>query len=155
MQPSVAPVGPPDLKLAGLQVWVHGYQFPELDDEWDGNWLRVTAHCGSSGADVWVGGAILDTVSFYGLRKGLTEIHRTMTGKAELSSLEPELKAFVEMVDKLGHLTVRVEITPDHMSQHHWFEFEADQSHLPAIVSQCDALLARHPVRGKRERLGV
>ena len=30
--------------------WVHGWQFPEAQDLWDGNWLNVTAHCGQSGA---------------------------------------------------------------------------------------------------------
>ena len=41
-----------DLKLEGLQIWVHGRQFPDLHDYWDGNWLRVTAHCGGSGASI-------------------------------------------------------------------------------------------------------
>ena len=47
-----ADLGVPDLKLAGLQLWVHGREFPESEDADDGNWLRVTAHCGASGASV-------------------------------------------------------------------------------------------------------
>jgi len=41
-----AKLGMPDLKLEGLQIWIHGRQFPDAADYWDGNWLRVTAHCG-------------------------------------------------------------------------------------------------------------
>jgi hypothetical protein len=58
--------GPPAIHVGALKIWVHGYQFPESTDAWDGNWLRVTAHCAASGASVVVTGAILDTVTFSG-----------------------------------------------------------------------------------------
>ena len=47
-----ADFGEPDLKLAGFQLWVHGRRFPESGGYYDGNWLRVTARCGASGASV-------------------------------------------------------------------------------------------------------
>lgn len=46
-------LGQPDIKLNGLQIWIHGRQYPNEEDYWDGNWLNVTAHCGSQGAEVW------------------------------------------------------------------------------------------------------
>jgi hypothetical protein len=45
-------------------------------------------------------------------------------------------------------LHVRVEITPDHLAQGHWFEFEIDQSYLPSAVAQLTSLLAAFPVKG-------
>ena len=45
-------LGEPALRIAGFQLWVHGYQFPDSNDYWDGNWLRVTVHCGAAGASV-------------------------------------------------------------------------------------------------------
>jgi hypothetical protein len=54
-------LGPPSLHLKAFQFWVHGRQFPEAQDRWDGNWLNVTVHCGEAGASVWATGAILDT----------------------------------------------------------------------------------------------
>jgi hypothetical protein len=54
-----AGLGEPDLKFAGFQIWIHGRQLPDNQDYYDGNWLRVTAHCGASGASVWAQGAIL------------------------------------------------------------------------------------------------
>jgi hypothetical protein len=61
MTPNLSPedLGEPALKVAGFQLWIHGRQFPDSTDYYDGNWLRVTAHCGSSGASVWVQGAML------------------------------------------------------------------------------------------------
>lgn len=44
--------GEPSLSIAGFQLWVHGRQFPEATDFYDGNWLRVTAHCKASAASV-------------------------------------------------------------------------------------------------------
>jgi hypothetical protein len=41
--------------------------------------------------------------------------------------------------------TLTVKITPDHMTQEHRFQFELDQSYLPAVVEQCRAILARYP----------
>ncbi len=52
-------LGVPNLKIAGLQIWVHGRERAESYDDSDGNWLMATSHCGESGASVWVSGAIL------------------------------------------------------------------------------------------------
>jgi hypothetical protein len=52
-------LGEPALTVAGFQLWIHGREYPESEDLYDGNWLRVTAHCGASGASVWADGAIV------------------------------------------------------------------------------------------------
>jgi len=41
-----------------------------------------------------------------------------------------------------------VEITPDHLTQRHRFEFTLDQSYLPPFIGQLRALAGRFPVRG-------
>lgn len=43
-------LGKPDLTISGLKVWVHGREYENSDDYWDGNWLRVTANCAEKGA---------------------------------------------------------------------------------------------------------
>ena len=52
--------------------------------------------------------------------------------------------------DGAGHLAVRAEITPDHLAQGHWFEFEIDQSYLPTTVAQLESALTEFPVKGIR-----
>lgn len=141
-------LGPPDLTLAGFQLWVHGYQFPEINDAWDGNWLRVTAHCGASEASVWASGVFLETMSILRFGNGLAALHETLRGVAVLGSDEPDLLVRAAATDRVGHVTVRVELTPDHMTQEHLFEFAVDQSYLPSADAQCRTLLERHPVRG-------
>src|SRR2546426_12437700 len=119
--PTPEQLGPPSLRLAFLQIWVHGRQFPDAMDRWDGNWLNGIVHCGKDGASVWAHGAILDTVALSQFRDDLDRVSRTLAGEAVLESAEPNLKAHVRSSDNAGHLRVRVEITPDNLLQGHWF----------------------------------
>ena len=72
-------LGPPAIRFAGLQIWIHGRQFPESMDHWDGNWLNVTAHCDQAGASVWATGAILDTIGLLRFRDELEQLPQTLS----------------------------------------------------------------------------
>lgn len=141
-------LGPPSVRLKAFQLWVHGRQFPEAQDQWDGNWLNVTVHCGHSGASVWATGAILDSIGLVRFRNDLERLHQSLSGEAVLESHEPNVRLRVASSDGAGHLLVRAEITPDHLAQGHWFEFEIDQSYLPAAVAQLNSVLTEFPVKG-------
>lgn len=67
-----------------------------------------------------------------------------------LQAVEPYLGIAIEPADRLGHLTLRVEITPELGRQEHSFEFEIDQTYLPDIARQCAAIVAevRSPPTG-------
>lgn len=121
-------LGEPDLKVAGFQLWVHGRQFPESQDYYDGNWLRVTAHCGRLGASVWAQGAILMVTDIAGFGDQCAAILERKTKSATLDSFEPELKVSLETADRLGHIRTQIKITPDNLAQSHWFEFEVERS---------------------------
>jgi hypothetical protein len=149
MQPdkAIASLGSPSLKISGFQIWIHGRQFPNSNDHWDRNWLNVTAHCGAAGASVWASGSIITTMD---VERFLTECQRLydqMTGEASIEPMEPNLRVSLRATDRLGHIKMEVQITPDHMSQNHQFAFEIDQSFLPEIVSQCRKVLEDFPVR--------
>lgn len=141
-------LGPPDLKIAGFQLWVHGLAFPEATDYNDGNWLRVTAHCGANGARVQVHGTLLMITDLAGFAEQCAGMYSQSSGSAVLDPLEPELKVSLEIADTLGHIRAQVDITPDHLMQSHRMEFELDQSYLPEIIKQCSAIVQEYPVRG-------
>ena len=146
---NVEELGPPDLEAAGLQLWVHGRQFPDASDYYDGNWLRVTAHAGGAGADVWTTGSILMTTDLAQWADRCDALDNGKAQDAELSPMEPELKVRISKKDSLGHFTMRVEITPDNPTQQHQFEFEIDQTFLPRIAGQCRAIVKKYPIRGE------
>lgn len=145
-------LGQPDVEIGPLRIWVHGRQFPDAVDAWDGNWLNVTAHCMARGVSVTVTGPFLDTVSFSRFGDQLQELYRSLAGKAKLESVEPHLVAHVLGSGQTGRMELGVELTPDNVAQGHWFKFEIDQSYLPAVIAACTAVVRRYPVREGEKR---
>jgi hypothetical protein len=45
-------IGEATIEVSGLQIWVCGRQFPNKDDFWDGNWLKVSVHCSAQDSSV-------------------------------------------------------------------------------------------------------
>ena len=148
MQNCEEPLGAPDLQIAGLRLWVHGRQFPMADDYWDGNWLQVTVHCAAPGAHVWVTGPILHVPEIAQFLRGVEAIHASLQGEAILPCMEPEL-AVTLTAERLGHITLVVAITPDHLAQTHRFTFIIDQSYLPPVIDSCRAILRQYPIKGQ------
>jgi hypothetical protein len=137
----------PDFKLDGFSLWIQGRQFPGDSDYWDGNWLIVRAQMRASGALVEVEGPILHIPELAGFRDQLRKLNETLAGTAELEPIEPELHLTMT-VQSLGHIAVRLSITPDHLNQTHTFEFGVDQSYLPSVLSSLDRVLSDYPVVG-------
>ena len=141
------PIRPADIELAGLRIWVHGRQFPDATDNWDANWLNITARYEGRSGVVEVQGPELDTVSFLTFRRQLMNMAETLAGEAKLGSVEPSLKLTVRFSDLLGHVSARLELTANHLDEGHWFEIDGlDQTHLGGLVGQLKAVLDRYPV---------
>ncbi|MBI1850961.1 MAG: hypothetical protein HYR85_11505 [Planctomycetes bacterium] len=129
------PSSPPDVRIGGLRIWVYS-----IDAE---GWLSITAHFGWNGADVWTYGAILMRDQLECLRAGCAAIRDGRGQAASTGEIEPELSISLNVADKLGHLTLTVQITPDHLEQEHTFRLEIDQTDLPPFLADIDRLLAR------------
>ena len=144
----------PALSIAGFQLWIHGWQFPLASDYDDANWLRVTAHCGEAGASVSAAGAILRAPDLEGWGQKCASLLAGEADKAELLSFEPDLAAEVSRVSPRGY-SLRVEITPDHLSQQHSFTFAINGEALAELVRQCQAVAVLYPTRGLESSRGV
>lgn len=147
---AAANLGTPDLKLEGLQIWIHGRQFPDAADYWDGNWLRMTAYCGGNSASVFATGAIIHLSELDRWLVESEELRKNLNGEAKLACMEPALSVTLKSGSP-GHITMEVSITPDHMSQRHWFQFGIDQSYLPPLLKQCQSILEAYPIKGGRD----
>ena len=135
--PTLDELGPPDLKIAGFQLWVHN-----CDHEY---WLNVTAHTGAMGASVWTSGSILMLSELAGLDEQCEALGKCEADEAWLGAIEPELKVTIKRTDQLGHFSMHVEITPDYLNQQHSFEIEIDQTYVSEITRQCRSIAARYP----------
>lgn len=142
----------PSLRIDALSLWVLGREFPDSRDTWDGNWLRVVATCVGAGSRVEVSGPILDTASFAGFLSQLEVMATSLSGSAELSSLEPELKLVLQYSDAQSHIEGKLEITADHLRESHSFALTISQKSLPEIIRQLQDIMAAFPPRGLTAR---
>jgi hypothetical protein len=136
--------GDPDLKLEGLSIWALARQFPNSEDYWDGNWITIHARVEAPGARVDLQGPCLRSDEVEGLLDGLETLNRDLKGVAQLACMEPMLNVKVTC-GSLGH--IQVEITPDHLTQIHRFEFSSDQTYLASAMRGCRNILAKYPVK--------
>jgi hypothetical protein len=139
-------LSPPHLRLAGLQIWVQGRRFPASNDSWDGNWLNIVAQCSANRAEVWVEGPIIHLRELVSWAEACKKMSLELSGEANFDSLEPALSIKLSMA-RLGHIDLEVQITPDHLTQHHLFRFEIDQSYLPDLIQALHRILENFPLR--------
>ena len=142
-----SPSDEPDLQVGGFSLWVHGREFPDMDDYWDSNWLNVTARMEASGARVETEGPILRIDDLHGFAKDLATLNQTLKGSVELKPLEPNLCLSLQG-NGLGQIAVELSITPDHLDQDHVFRFGLDQTYLGPLITSCEAIIEKYPVRG-------
>ena len=141
-------LGDPDIKIAALKIWVHGRQFEDAQDYWDGNWLRVTAHCGADGGSALAHGSILHLGELANFVGECSKLHEAIEGWAELSCMEPNLGVKLSATDSRGTIEAEIQLTPDQLTQEHSFLFVIDQSYLPSIITGLRRVLAQFPLRG-------
>lgn len=140
-------LGDPDLKINQFKLWIHGRQFPNSNDFWDGNWLNISAYCGESGANVYVNGPLVHLSEIEEWLKLCQDLNQKLDGTATLKFTEPNLIFKIEL--EKGSGTFSIYITPDLINQDHWFHFDIDQSYLSSIISDSKIILKRYPLRNK------
>jgi len=146
-------LGEPSLRVGGLRLWVHGRQFPDAEDYWDGNWLLVTAMYRSSGSWTSATGAILHGSELVQLVAEADRLYSSLAGTATLPCMEPNLR--LEMTGNgRGRIDLEVLITPDHLTESHRYVEQIDQTHLPPLLRACRSVLAEYPIKGKAEHAG-
>ncbi len=145
----VSRLGEPDIEIWALRIWIHGREFEESEEYWDGNWLRATALCVEGGGSVQVHGPIVHTSGLVSFLNDCERIHETLRGMANLECMEPNLRVELAMSDSKGGLTAVVRITPDHLCQEHTFRFGADQSYLPGLITGLRQVVGKFPIRGE------
>lgn len=130
----------PDIRLQGLRIWIEGFAHPASDHEFDRDWLLALVRMEASGAAVEVRGSFLRKSDLAFFAEELKKLDTTLDGSAELSCLEPNLHVLLRC-DRLGHIEVEVDITPDQLSQVHRFKFDLDQTYLSPLVTELESVL--------------
>ncbi|MGC4072350.1 MAG: hypothetical protein QM760_07515 [Nibricoccus sp.] len=138
----------PSIAVGPLKIWVHGRQFPDAHDYWDGNWLSVTARCEGAGSRVQVTDPFIHLGELKKWKEDISVLARTLKGSVELPTIEPTLK--VKIADQgttLGQFSVEIDLGGDHISERHHFSGGLDQSYFAGLLAQLSAILRAYPVR--------
>ena len=131
----------------GMSVTIdvlHRTQAPT--DAWSKTFVEANVRASTPAFTATVRGpiGIVDLIDF---RAALGTVYETLRGTAGLDTLDPLLSLGLS-VDHLGHLLWDVAIVdparayPAQLS----FRFESDQTYLPNVLTQLDAILAAYPV---------
>jgi hypothetical protein len=125
-------LGPPTLELGGLRLWLRGQHFPWEEGFWNGDWLVVTAHCHSLGADVRAHGPFLPSGDIPRWLDICERLLRERKGTAILWSLKPELQIALDAGKSGARAEVR--LSPDPAFQEHIFRFQVSWEGLEAFA---------------------
>lgn len=129
-----------------LKIRFLGRLHPEVDDQWDGNWIsafidyRVGQFEGSVAAS-------LRSEELARFGSSLRDVSRTLRGEAVYESMENWLSLRLR-VDAAGRVIVLGTVS-DRAGVGNKLEFEIDgldQSYLPAMIEELDDALIAYPV---------
>jgi hypothetical protein len=130
-----------------LDVQRRGY--PLADDYWDGNWLVVDM---SIEMWSWRGRyeALLRADEFERFLEGLRPLQADLVGTATFASMEAWL--FLHLTgDGLGHIDVEGDASALHENGTNLsFRTTLDQSFLPGLIRELEAVMSAFPVVGER-----
>ena len=142
-------LGIPDLKIAGLSIWVHGYEYVETDTEIDKNWLVITLRLEAAGTEVWIKGPYMETQNIdnfgfycYGLLTGREKY-------AGLHPLEQEIRVNIYKDHRTGDLTLEVRLELDNAYQKHTARFAVDCYDVGRVMRQCGEIMEKFPTRNE------
>lgn len=119
----------------------------DTDDYWDANWI-------SAGIRVEVGAfkghvaASLRREDFPVLRDGLKKLYAELTGQAKFTTMEEWIELEISG-DGRGHLAARGFVIDSLWGKNRLeFELQFDQTQLPRLIGELDAIVAQRPVIG-------
>lgn len=128
------------------------YELPDATDYWDGNWVTTRIHI-KAGAFTANYEASLRNVEIATFAHQLPRLHGE-PGTATLASLELWLTLTMERTDTGKVHMSGIAMNPSRQGTELAFDLpDIDQSFLPAIKEQFDAVLQEFPVRGDGPRL--
>jgi len=142
-----------DINIKGLdgellKITVIDYSHPDAVDFWDGNWLscRLELNIKGFNADFLFDLRVDEIESFL---MELDQLNLNLKGKANLENMEEVIKLKLN-VCKTGKLKWEGRLLyPAGIGSTLVFEYDSDQTFLPAIIKELKNVLKRYPMKGK------
>jgi hypothetical protein len=141
-------LGNPEIDFRGLQIWIHGRQFPEFTGEyWDDNWLRVTVHFSSDNSRFLLyNEPVIHLEDLYGLQLKLVALKKCGDHTADVEFIEPYLHFKFDLKSKGEELRLLFEIP---VAEKHEYIIDVSRDDLKLLLNQLDNVLVKYPLIGK------
>jgi hypothetical protein len=137
----------PDLRLSNLMICVHGREFPDNKDYWDGNWLYVTIICGDNSSEVNIYGPYMRSDEFLELKNILITLdNSTEVSSLEFGTMEPYLS--ITFKNSLINKEMEINIKNDTTVRPQTFIFKLSNEQLVSGIEQIDKILQLYPIIG-------
>jgi hypothetical protein len=122
--------------------------YPDCSDYWDGNWIGCTIDVRAGGFRGSVN-ADLRTEEFVSFRDALRDLYDRLAGEAMFETMEHWLTIKI-VGDGRGHFEAKCELRDDPgMGNRLEFALAFDQTDLPPVLRDLDAIVAAFPVVGR------
>lgn len=142
----------PNIKLAGLSIWVEGYEFPDSTEYWDANWVVVRIVCVGHGSKVKFRDPCIHLPELQGWLTGCIALESKSADKAELPTMEPYLQVVIDRSGVAGGLVAAVTLIPDDIESPREFRFPIELSDVRTLIESLQRVLKRFPIRDADER---
>ncbi|NNE79918.1 MAG: hypothetical protein HKN18_06555 [Silicimonas sp.] len=138
-------------KLKGLSVDALGYQFPKLEDFWDGNWLVMNIFCDWNGVRASrTRDSCIRTTELRDFLAAIEKLNLNRADHAELETMEPYFRFRLERGQDGLHATAAlIEKSTD---QAKTVSFPVDTSELLQLGNDLAAVLKAFPIRGENDQ---
>jgi hypothetical protein len=131
-----------------LSLAIHGREFTDSADYWDGNWLTCDVEV-AAGAFRGAFGRTIRNEDLERFRCRLVQLYEELSGTATLETLEGWLCLDV-VGDGRGHLEAKGLLCDDPVYGHSLeFRLYLDQTYLPALIRQLEEVCRAYPVIGR------
>ncbi len=130
-----------------LTIEVLARSYPD-SDYWDGNWCVTRIGAVLPGFQAAFNGE-MELSELQGFHQDLQRLYSELKGTVRLNTMERDIELMAEM-DSQGHIHWKVELTNTSGSANMarlTFEMDSDQSYLPALLAQIEAVLEMFPVK--------
>ena len=131
-----------------IVIEVQERAYPDSNDYWDGNWLKTNLEIHIPGVHASFP-TLLRNEDFSFFLKELKKINNQLSGSAEFKTMENAIHLRAE-ISRSGKMKWRGKVIhPVGVCATLTFVFENDQSYLPPLLSELEAVTKEFPVKGK------